>query len=116
MAAKHPRFPRAGLEFLRALKRNNRRPWFQKHREEYERFVRAPMVELVWALRKEFARIAPEMVADPAVSLYRIYRDTRFSADKSPYKTHTAAVFPRRGLGKHSGAGFSVGFSAPAGA
>ncbi len=100
-----PRFPREGLRFLRALRRNNRRDWFQANRQEYERFVRGPMVELLLALRKDLARLGPEMVADPAVSLYRIYRDTRFSKDKSPYKTHAAAVFPRRGLGKHSGAG-----------
>ncbi len=99
------RFPREGLEFLRALRRNNRREWFQAHRPQYERFVRGPMVELVLALREDLGRLAPDMVADPAVSLYRIYRDTRFSKDKSPYKTHAAAVFPRRGLGKHSGAG-----------
>ena len=46
------------------------------------------------------------MLASPKVSAYRIYRDTRFSKDKSPYKTHVAAVFPRSGLTKHEGAGF----------
>lgn len=106
-----PRFPAEGLTFLRALKRNNRREWFQAHREDYERHVRGPMTEFVLALAEDFRRIAPEMVADPKVCLYRIYRDTRFSHDKTPYKTHAAAVFPRRGLGKHSGAGlyFHVG-------
>ena len=106
-----PRFPVEGLQFLRALKRNNRREWFQAHREEYERCVRGPMTEFVLALAADFRRIAPEMVADPKVCLYRIYRDTRFSKDKTPYKTHAAAVFPRRGLGKHAGAGlyFHVG-------
>ena len=102
---RQPRFPKEGLEFLRALKRNNRREWFQAHRPDYEQFVRGPMVEFILALAEDFRRFAPEMVADPAVCLYRIYRDTRFSKDKSPYKTHTAAVFPRRGLAKHSGAG-----------
>jgi uncharacterized protein (TIGR02453 family) len=108
---KTPRFPAEGLKFLRALKRNNRREWFQAHREDYERYVRGPMTEFVLALATDFRRIAPEMLADPKISLYRIYRDTRFSHDKTPYKTHAAAVFPRRGLGKHSGAGlyFHVG-------
>lgn len=101
-----PHFPPEGLEFLRRLKRNNRRPWFQKHRDEYETYVRAPMVEFVLALRQDLARFAPEIIADPALSLYRIYRDTRFSKDKKPYKTHAAAVFPRQGLPKHAGAGF----------
>jgi uncharacterized protein (TIGR02453 family) len=97
-----PRFPAEGLKFLTALKRNNRREWFQAHRDDYERFVRAPMAEFVLALARD---LPAEFVTDPKVCLYRIYRDTRFSKDKSPYKTHTAAVFPRRGLPKHSGAG-----------
>lgn len=100
-----PRFPVEGLKFLRAIKRNNRREWFQAHREEYEKYVKGPMTEIVLALAGDFRKIAPEMVADPKICLYRIYRDTRFSNDKSPYKSHTAAVFPPRGLGKHSGAG-----------
>ena len=55
-------------------------------------------------------RFAPDYVAEPAKAIYRIYRDTRFSKDKTPYKTHIAAVFPRRGLEKHGAAGlyFSV--------
>src|SRR5262249_52441776 len=48
---------------------------------------------------------APELVASPKTSMYRIYRDTRFSENKAPYKTHVAAVFPTRGLPKHEGAG-----------
>ena len=64
------------------------------------------MIELVNALAPEFATFAPEIVASPKVSLYRIYRDTRFSKDKSPYKTHVAAGFPHRGLEKNQGAGF----------
>lgn len=101
-----PRFPKAGVEFLRALKRNNRRPWFQKRKEQYEQCVKAPMTEFVLALREDLAKFAPEMIADPALSLYRIYRDTRFSKNKKPYKTNAAAIFPRRGLPKHAGAGF----------
>src|SRR5512140_2954233 len=100
-----PRFPEEGLKFLRALKRNNRREWFQPRRDQYEQYVRAPMTAFVLALRDDFRRFAPELVADPTVSLFRIYRDTRFSADKTPYKTHTAASFPRQGLGRNVGAG-----------
>ena len=66
------------------------------------------MADLIGALAEEFHQFAPEMVASPKVSAYRIHRDTRFSKDKSPYKTHVAAVFPRSGLGKHEGAGFYV--------
>jgi uncharacterized protein (TIGR02453 family) len=99
-------FPKETLQFLRSLKRNNKRDWFQQHKGIYEHSVKRPMVDLISALAEEFQDFAPEMIASPKVSAYRIYRDTRFSKDKSPYKTHVAAVFPRAGLGKHEGAGF----------
>ena len=93
------------LAFLRALKRNNDREWFRARKDEYERHVRAPMIEVIGRLAADFRSFAPEMVADPKVSLFRIYRDTRFSEDKTPLKTHVAARFPPRGLTKGSGAG-----------
>lgn len=64
------------------------------------------MTALIDSLAGDFQRFAPEMIATPRISAYRIHRDTRFSKDKSPYKTHVAVVFPRSGLGKHDGAGF----------
>jgi len=63
------------------------------------------MMEVILRIGEAFPRFAPEMVADPKISLYRIYRDTRFSPNKAPYKTHAAAVFPVRGLPKNSGPG-----------
>lgn len=98
-------FPPEGVAFLRQLKRNNNREWFQAHKNSYERFVRTPMAEMVVVIGEAFRRFAPEMVAEPRVSIYRIYRDTRFSRDKTPYKTQVAAVFPVRGLPKNSGPG-----------
>src|SRR5881397_1964972 len=98
-------FPDQGLQFLHALKRNNNRDWFHSHKSIYEQYVKQPMTELIAALAQEFQKFAPEMLASPKISTYRIYRDTRFSKDKSPYKTHIAASFPRSGLGKHEGAG-----------
>jgi uncharacterized protein (TIGR02453 family) len=98
-------FPAETLRFLRALKRNNRREWFEGHRGDYESYVRQPMTAIVERLAVDLRAFAPELVASPKVSMYRIYRDTRFSADKKPYKTHIAAVFPTRGLPKHEGAG-----------
>jgi uncharacterized protein (TIGR02453 family) len=100
-----PRFTVDTLSFLRRLKRNNRREWFQAHRDEYERHVREPMMAFVERLASDFRTFAPELVAHPKSSLYRIYRDTRFSENKTPYKTHAAAIFPWRGLPKHEGAG-----------
>lgn len=99
-------FPEEGLHFLRSLKRNNNREWFQEHKVIYETHVKKPMAALIETFAAEFEDFAPEMVASPRVSPYRIYRDTRFTKDKAPYKTHVAAVFPRAGLGKHEGAGF----------
>src|SRR6478735_435328 len=93
------------LSFLRALKRNNEREWFRARKPEYERHVRGPMLALLEQLAPDLRSFAPELVCDPKVSLYRIYRDTRFSEDKSPLKTHIAAMFPWRGLAKHEGAG-----------
>jgi uncharacterized protein (TIGR02453 family) len=93
------------LRFLRALKRNNRREWFNAHRDDYESYVRQPMTAIVERLAVDLRAFAPELVASPKVSIYRIYRDTRFSENKTPYKTHIAASFPTRGLAKHEGAG-----------
>src|SRR5260370_38338657 len=64
------------------------------------------MLELVTALMQRLADFAPDYVADPNKAIYRIYRDTRFSKNKTPYKTHIAAIFKHRDLEKHSGAGF----------
>ncbi|HZP49127.1 MAG TPA: DUF2461 domain-containing protein [Vicinamibacterales bacterium] len=105
------RFTDRTVKFLRALRRNNRREWFNAHKDDYEAHVRQPMAAMVERLAVDFLAFAPELVANPKTSLYRIYRDTRFSADKKPYKTHAAAVFPTRTLNKHEGAGlyFHVG-------
>jgi uncharacterized protein (TIGR02453 family) len=99
------RFSPKALSFLRALKRNNEREWFKARKEQYDELLRAPMLEIIARLDADFRTFAPELVASPKVSMYRIYRDTRFSADKAPLKTQVAAVFPSRGLQKHQGAG-----------
>jgi len=116
-----PGFPKAGLAFLRSLKRNNRREWFQPRKEVFDTQLKAPMTTLVEAVNAALLEFAPDHITDPAKAIYRIYRDTRFSSDKTPYKTHIAAVFPRRGLDRHSSAGFyfhisteSVGLAAGA--
>jgi uncharacterized protein (TIGR02453 family) len=100
-----PRFTPAAVTFLRALKRHNEREWFKARKERYESLLRAPMIEVIEQLAKDFIAFAPELVANPKTSLYRIYRDTRFSENKTPLKTNIAAIFPCRGLGKHQGAG-----------
>jgi uncharacterized protein (TIGR02453 family) len=104
-APRHPRFSPDALRFLRALKRNNRRDWFQPRKEQYDVLVRASMLAIVDQLAVDMRAVAPEIVVDVKTAVYRIYRDTRFSEDKTPYKTHIAASFPWRGLPKHEGAG-----------
>ncbi len=101
-------FSPQALAFLRALKRNNDREWFRARKEQYEALLRAPMIALIDRLAVDLRSVAPELVATPKTSLYRIYRDTRFSEDKRPLKTHVAAVFPCRGLQRHQGAGLYV--------
>jgi uncharacterized protein (TIGR02453 family) len=85
--------------FLRDLKAHNTRDWFQANRERYVVEVEAPMLRFIADLAPRLATISPAFVVDPrrtGGSMYRIYRDTRFSADKAPYKTHVAAIFAHR--------------------
>ena len=89
-------FTPASLTFLRGLARNNRRDWFEAHRADYETAILRPMREFVEEMDVRLARLAPEIVGDPKRSLFRIYRDVRFSKDKSPYKTHAACWFFHR--------------------
>jgi uncharacterized protein (TIGR02453 family) len=99
------------LSFLRALKRNNRREWFQPRKEKYESLIKAPMLELIECLNQELARFAPHYIQPPQKAVYRIYRDTRFSKDKTPYKTHISAIFPRSNAVKREGAVFYFHFT-----
>jgi uncharacterized protein (TIGR02453 family) len=102
-------FTPKSLAFLKQLKRNNRREWFQPRKEEYEALLLQPMRDLVEDMDVQLAAIAPEFVGDPRRSIFRIYRDVRFSKDKSPYKTHIAAWF------RHRRASQSVGTEAESG-
>jgi len=101
-------FTRKTLAFLRALKRNNDRDWFRARKTDYEQHVRGPMIELLQQLARDLPGFAPDLVSDPRVCLFRIYRDTRFSSDKRPLKTNVAAHFPSRKFPKGEGAGLYV--------
>jgi len=93
------------LSFLRSLKRNNNREWFHARKDQFELHCRTPMIEIVERLAVDMRAFAPELIADPKVSLFRQFRDTRFSNDKTPLKTNIAATFPNRTLGRMNGAG-----------
>ena len=88
-----PGFPNQGIQFLRSLKRNNNREWFQKNRDVYETCVKQPVHDLILALAQEFSRFAPEMAASPKISAYRLHRDTRFS--KEARSTRSTDQHPR---------------------
>jgi uncharacterized protein (TIGR02453 family) len=100
MAEAHPAavpftgFEPAALQFLADLAANNDRAWFKPRKAEFERLLKFPMEALCVALAAEFDKLRLPLEADPKRSPFRIYRDVRFSRDKSPYKTHLGADFP----------------------
>src|SRR3954464_14977659 len=81
-------------EFLAELAMNNERAWFQARKGDYERVLKGPLEALCVALDDAFRARRLPFSADPARSPFRIYRDVRFSKDKSPYKTNVGADFP----------------------
>ena len=87
------------IQFLVDLAANNDRSWFQPRKGEYERLLKEPLEALCAALDEEFRARKLPVRADAARSPFRIYRDVRFSKDKSPYKTHVAASFGWAGDG-----------------
>lgn len=94
------------IKFLRGLARNNDRDWFGERKHIYERELKAPMLALIEEINSQLVDFAPEHIRPAQKCMFRIYRDTRFSADKTPYKKHISAWFARQGLEKKSGGGF----------
>lgn len=89
-------FPADTIRFLTELAKNNNRPWFLANKARYERSVRAPALAFIEAMAPRLERISPHIYADASPvggSLMRIYRDTRFSNDKAPYKTNIGIQF-----------------------
>lgn len=91
-------FAPEGVEFLSNLSRNNNRTWFDAHRGVYDAAIVAPALQFIEAMGRALKNIAPSVRPEPRVggSLFRIHRDTRFSPDKSPYKTHVGIRFRDR--------------------
>ena len=94
------------LWFFRELRENNDRDWFEAHKDVFLEHVKAPMEELTACVMAEVSRFAPEHAGEPKKAIFRLYRDTRFSNDKTPYKTHTGALLRRADLPKNESAGF----------
>jgi len=101
-----PYFTRATFTFLKDLAAHNERAWFQANKGRYERTVKEPAMRFITDFARHLERISPHFRADPRPvggSLFRIYRDTRFSKDKRPYKTHTGIQFRHeRGRDAHA--------------
>jgi uncharacterized protein (TIGR02453 family) len=94
------------IQFLADLAANNERTWFQPRKGDYERLLKEPLEALCAVLAREFDARGIPLRADPARSPFRIYRDVRFSKDKSPYKTNVGASFPWAGGGDGSAGGY----------
>ena len=88
-------FPDATLTFLRAIRQNNTKKWFDAHRSEYEQFYLAPAKDFVDTVGFKLRKLAPKIVAEPRIngSIFRINKDIRFSKDKRPYKDHLDFAF-----------------------
>src|ERR1039458_9399092 len=91
-----------GLAFLRNLARNNDREWFTPRKAVFEAELKEPMLAIIRKVSEAMESFAPAYVRPAEKCLFRIYRDTRFSGDKTPYKTHVAAWWSHEGLGKTS--------------
>jgi uncharacterized protein (TIGR02453 family) len=87
-------FEPAAIQFMADLAENNDRAWFQPRKADYERLLKEPFEALVREMAIRFQARGLPLLADPKRSLFRIYRDTRFSRDKAPYKRHLGASFP----------------------
>ncbi len=95
-------FGKATFKFLDELAANNRREWFEENKPRYESLVREPALDFIEAMEPELEKFAPHFRADARKmggSLMRVFRDTRFSRDKTPYKTNIGIQF-RHTLGK----------------
>ena len=94
------------LKFLRALEKHNTRDWFNERKATYESELKEPMLAILRKVTDAMLDFAPDHVRPAEKSLFRIYRDTRFSNNKLPYKTHVAAWWSHMGMEKTSGAGY----------
>jgi len=104
MAQRFAGFSPVAHQFLVEISLNNAKPWFEANRVIYESEIKAPAAALITDVSAELARRGVPLEGDPKRSSFRIHRDTRFSNDKTPYKTQVGSVWYRQGSGK-DGAG-----------
>jgi uncharacterized protein (TIGR02453 family) len=85
------------VEFFKELKKNNEREWFNSNKKSYEQYVKAPFEEIVRLTIEKVQKFDPTIQITPKDAIFRIYRDIRFSKDKTPYKTYVSANISRNG-------------------
>jgi len=99
-------YPQDTFKFLASLEKNNKREWFENNKDKYEALVREPSLDFIATMAPKLARISEHFLAQPLKtggSLMRVYRDTRFSKDKAPYKTNIGIQFRHeRGKNVHA--------------
>lgn len=98
--------PPDAIRFLTQLKKNNTREWFERNKDRYEQSLRQPFLSLLHDLGERLHKHEPAIVVDPKRAIYRIYRDVRFSKDKSPFKLWIAGSFTFASGNKNSSPGF----------
>lgn len=104
--------PADALTFLRSLKKNNNREWFEKNKERFEHSVKEPFQSFLSDAAEKLSAFDKDITIDPKRNIYRIYRDIRFSKDKTPYKTWIAASFTFKDGSRKTSAGYYVHIAA----
>jgi uncharacterized protein (TIGR02453 family) len=105
-------FTPEALKFLRNLRRNNDREWFTPRKPIFDAELRAPMLALIAQINQAMTTFAPDHIRPPEKIIMRLYRDTRFSANKTPYKSHVSAWWAHSSMPKTSGAGYYLHLAA----
>ncbi|MES2766208.1 MAG: DUF2461 domain-containing protein [Bacteroidota bacterium] len=98
------------LKFLKGLSENNSKAWFDQHRAEYEKYVKAPFKSFVEEMMIRIREFEPQLNMNPRDAMFRINRDVRFSKNKAPYNIHVSALFTTANR-KSEIPGFYVRFS-----
>ncbi len=105
-------FTKDFLKFIKDLSKNNNRDWFNANKSRYIEHVKEPFEAFVQVMIDEMQKLDPNILITPKDAIFRIYRDTRFSKDKTPYKTSVAAVISQKGRKDTSSPGIYVQFNA----
>lgn len=98
----------SSLNFLRDLAENNDREWFHSQKARYEQVLKTPFEAFVGTLIEQVQAVDPTVLITPRQAIFRIYRDTRFSANKAPYKTHVSAIISPFGTRSKEYPGFYI--------